>query len=86
MKRRFSIVTFILSFFFLTVNAYAQFSELDNYVTRTWTSTDGLPGNSVSDVLQSADGFMYFGSYEALVRFDGYEFESINKYYSFHRK
>ena len=80
MKRRFCTVTFILSFFFLTVNAYAQFSELDNYVTRTWTSTDGLPGNSVSDVLQSADGFMYFGSYEALVRFDGYEFESINKY------
>ena len=59
---------------------YAQFSTLDNYVTRTWTSLDGLPGNSVSDVLQSDDGFMYFGSYEALVRFDGYEFESINKY------
>ena len=80
MKRRFYIVTIILSFFFLTVNAYAQFSELDNYVTRTWTSTDGLPGNSVSDVLQSDDGYMYFGSYEALVRFDGYEFKSINKY------
>ncbi|MCR4900974.1 MAG: hypothetical protein K5907_09180 [Treponema sp.] len=80
MKRRFYIVTLILSFFFLTVNAYAQFSELDNYVTRTWTSTDGLPGNSVSDILQSDDGYMYFGSYEALVRFDGYEFESINKY------
>ena len=78
MKRRL-LISFILSFFFLTVNAYAQFSELDNYVTRTWTSTDGLPGNSVSDVLQSDDGFMYFGSYEALVRFDGYEFESINK-------
>ena len=65
---------------FLLAPLYAQFSELDNYVTRTWTSTDGLPGNSVSDVLQSADGFMYFGTYEALVRFDGYEFESINKY------
>ena len=54
---------------------YAQFSALDNYVTRTWTSLDGLPGNSVSDVLQSDDGFMYFGSYEALVRFDGYEYK-----------
>ena len=80
MKRNLSIISFILSFFFLTVNAYAQFSELDNYVTRTWTSIDGLPGNSVSDILQSQDGYMYFGSYEALVRFDGYEFESINKY------
>ena len=80
MKRNLSIISFILSFFFLTVNVYAQFSELDNYVTRTWTSIDGLPGNSVSDILQSQDGYMYFGSYEALVRFDGYEFESINKY------
>ena len=80
MKRNLSILTFILSFFFLTVNAYAQFSELDNYVTRTWTSLDGLPGNSVSDILQSKDGYMYFGTYESLVRFDGYEFENINKY------
>ena len=80
MKRHVYIVTIILSFFFLTVNAYAQFSELDNYVTRTWTSSDGLPSNTISDVIQSPDGFMYFGSYEALVRFDGYEFETINKY------
>ena len=80
MKRNLPILSFILSFFFLTVNAYAQFSEFDNYVTRTWTSSDGLPGNSVSDILQSQDGYMYFGTYESLVRFDGYEFENINKY------
>ena len=79
MKR--NIVTAIAALFTaLFTPLYAQFSELDNYVSRTWTSSDGLPGNSVSDVLQSSDGFMYFGSYEALVRFDGYEFESINKY------
>ena len=78
MKRR--IYLFILTFFFLTVNVFAQFSELDNYVTRTWTSTDGLPGNSISDILQSDDGYIYLGTYESLVRFDGYEFENINKY------
>ena len=80
MKRTLKYISFILSFFFLTVNLFAQFSELDSYVTRTWTSTDGLPSNTLSDVVQSEDGFMYFGSYEALVRFDGYEFETINKY------
>ena len=67
-------------FFSLVLGAYAQFSELDNYVTRTWSSSDGLPSNTLSDVIQTPDGFMYFGSYEALVRFDGYEFETINKY------
>ncbi|MBR6341047.1 MAG: hypothetical protein IKR64_04010 [Treponema sp.] len=80
MKRNIFTATMALLSALFTFPLYAQFSELDNYVTRTWTSTDGLPGNSVSDVLQSADGFMYFGTYEALVRFDGYEFESINKY------
>lgn len=73
-------ILFIFTCLILFTPLYAQFSELDNYVTRTWTSSDGLPGNSLSDVLQSEDGYMYFGSYEALVRFDGYEFESINKY------
>ena len=57
MKRRFfaffTIITLLLS-----TPLYAQFSELDNYVTRVWTSIDGLPGNSVSDVLQSEDGYM----------------------------
>ena len=80
MKRNLQYLLLILSFFFLTVNVYAQFSELDNYVTRTWTSTDGLPGNSISDILQSDDGYIYLGTYESLVRFDGYEFENINKY------
>ena len=71
----------IITALFLPAAAlFAQFSELDNYVTRTWTSIDGLPGNSLSDVIQSEDGYMYFGSYESLVRFDGYEFENINKY------
>ncbi len=80
MKKQISTGLFSILFALLISPLYAQFSTLDNYVTRTWTSLDGLPGNSVSDVLQSDDGFMYFGSYEALVRFDGYEFESINKY------
>ena len=81
MKRKTFTRILVLTLFFLpAAKLYAQFSELDNYVTRTWTSTDGLPGNSLSDVIQSEDGYMYFGSYESLVRFDGYEFENINKY------
>ena len=59
MKRNIFTATMALLSALFTFPLYAQFSELDNYVTRTWTSTDGLPGNSVSDVLQSADGFMY---------------------------
>jgi len=67
-------------FLFGLVGVFAQFSSINNYVTRTWSSSDGLPGNSVSDILQSNDGYIYFGTYECLVKFDGSEFQCLNKY------
>jgi len=67
-------------------NVFAQFSGANDYVTRTWSSVDGLPGNSVSDVIQTTDGYMYFGTYEGLVKFDGYEFITINKYSNYRNK
>ena len=80
MKRNLFFTSLIAFLFLSAAPLFAQFSELDNYVSRIWTSTDGLPGNSISDILQSDDGYIYLGTYESLVRFDGYEFESINKY------
>ena len=67
-------------FLFLFNYIFSQYSTLNNYVTRIWSSADGLPGNSISDILQSNDGYLYFGTYECLVKFDGFEFQNINKY------
>ena len=69
MKR---IYTFIL-LLFLCNFSFAQFSGVNDYVARTWNTTDGLPGNTISDLLQSSDGYMYFATYEGLVKFDGFE-------------
>lgn len=77
MKKIVSIL-FVFSFFISSI--FCQFSAINNYVTRVWTSNDGLPGNSVSDIVQSKDGFLYFGSYECLVKFDGMNFYTMNKY------
>lgn len=78
MKRLILSVFFILNI--LAFNCFAQFADLNNYVSRIWTSSDGLPGNSVTDIIQSKDGYMYFGTYEGLVKFDGYDFNVLNKY------
>ena len=59
---------------------FSRISSINNYVTRSWSSADGLPGNSVLDILQSKDGYLYFGTYECLVKFDGFEFQNLNKY------
>lgn len=77
MKR---IILGLLSAIIFFSSVFAQTSPISNYVTRSWTSSDGLPGNSVSDIIQTTDGFMYFGTYECLVRFDGNEFKTMNKY------
>ena len=52
---------------------------LADFVNRTWTTEDGLPGNTVTDIFQDNLGYVYFGTYEGLVRFDGVEFDIYNK-------
>ncbi len=53
----------------------------NNYVPTSWNSEDGLPGNSVTDIVQDTKGYIYIGTYEGLGRFDGIEFEIINRNY-----
>ena len=55
--------------------ASASFAgPLPNYVTRTWTTDDGLPDSSVTAVLQSHDGYLWLGTCSGLARFDGVHF------------
>ncbi|MBE0543765.1 MAG: ATP-binding protein [Verrucomicrobia bacterium] len=45
-----------------------------NYFVRVWQSDDGLPQNAVSAVIQARDGYLWVGTYNGLVRFDGVRF------------
>ena len=36
-----------------------------------WTSDSGLPQNSVTAIAQTRDGYLWLGTQEGLVRFDG---------------
>ncbi len=50
----------------------------DGYLQTSWTTENGLPQNSVSTVLQTRDGHLWFGTFGGLVRFDGIEFTVFN--------
>ena len=39
-----------------------------------WTTENGLPQNSVNDILQTRDGYLWLATYGGLVRFDGVRF------------
>ena len=46
----------------------------DDYLVRTWTTSEGLPANYVSNVYQTSDGYLWLGTGGGVVRFDGQRF------------
>jgi len=57
-------------------HAYAlnPFKAISQYVHVVWDSDRGLPQNSVTAIVQTRDGYIWFGTQEGLVRFDGFRF------------
>lgn len=52
--------------------------RLTHYQHTRWTVTDGLPTSGVRTIRRSADGYLWLGSTNALVRFDGVRFVIID--------
>jgi signal transduction histidine kinase/ligand-binding sensor domain-containing protein len=40
----------------------------------SWTTENGLPQNSVTDIIQTPDGYLWLATFGGLVRFDGHQF------------
>jgi signal transduction histidine kinase/ligand-binding sensor domain-containing protein len=40
----------------------------------SWTTENGLPQNSVNDIVQTRDGYLWLATYGGLARFDGWRF------------
>jgi signal transduction histidine kinase/ligand-binding sensor domain-containing protein/CheY-like chemotaxis protein len=61
--------------------AYAldPLKAISQYVHSAWDSEQGLPQNSVTALVQTSDGYIWFGTQEGLVRFDGVHFVLYDK-------
>jgi len=44
---------------------------LRTYLQQNWQTADGLPQNSVRAIVQTPEGYLWFGTAEGLARFDG---------------
>ncbi len=44
-----------------------------------WTTDNGLPQNGVREITQTPDGYLWFTTFDGLVRFDGVRFTVFNK-------
>jgi ligand-binding sensor domain-containing protein/signal transduction histidine kinase len=48
------------------------------YAVRSWDTDQGLPNNSIIAMVQSRDGYLWLGTLNGLVRFDGVSFKTYN--------
>lgn len=72
----------ITSLCFISLNGFTQsfepLSRSDSLTTKFWTTEDGLPINTVNQVVQDDDGYLWFTTYDGILRFDGLEFKTYN--------
>ena len=49
-----------------------------NYIVGHWDTEDGLPHNSIKQLFQTRDGYLWIGTQQGLARFDGLSFTVFN--------
>jgi ligand-binding sensor domain-containing protein/signal transduction histidine kinase len=68
-------------FLFLALNNSSgrDFSPLAQYQSTIWRVEDGLPQSTVTCMAQSSDGYLWLGTQNGLVRFDGVKFRVFDE-------
>jgi signal transduction histidine kinase/ligand-binding sensor domain-containing protein len=52
-------------------------SATPSFLVSSWTTDDGLPQNTVNDIIQTPDGYLWLATFGGLVRFDGVAFTPV---------
>ena len=69
------IKAFIAIVFAFTSTAFAQQVDVDRFSRfANYTVQDGLSHNTVNDIIQDKNGFIWFATENGLSRYDGYSF------------
>ena len=51
---------------------------IHQYVHQSWTKDDGLPSNTIRDIAQTEEGYLWLATHAGLVRFDGARFKTFD--------
>ena len=52
---------------------------LRDYAIDAWTTRNGLPHNSLRDIAQTPDGYLWFATWEGVVRYNGVAFTVFDR-------
>src|SRR5277367_5270415 len=71
-----------LGVFFFVVPAVggATVQSDSPFIVDSWNNEEGLPQSSVISVIQTRDGYLWLGTLNGLVRFDGIHFTPFNQH------
>lgn len=72
------ILVFII-YYPVNIFALSPTKKIHQYVHKSWQIEDGLPQNSVLSITQTNNGYIWLGTEEGLVRFDGVNFTVFDK-------
>ena len=73
-----SLAASTLALTLLATHGLAATLPAGGYSIRSWQTEDGLPLNAISSAVQTRDGYLWFGTYGGLARFDGERFRVFN--------
>jgi ligand-binding sensor domain-containing protein/signal transduction histidine kinase len=52
---------------------------VSQYLHDSWGTERGLPGESITAIAQTSDGYLWIGTDHGLIRFDGFNFQPFNR-------
>ena len=80
------IIVKIITVLFLVIAPSVVFAQgkndvqfFDDFVRKNWDTADGLPGMTITSLMQDDKGYIWIGTYDGLVRFDGVEFTTYSR-------
>jgi ligand-binding sensor domain-containing protein/serine phosphatase RsbU (regulator of sigma subunit) len=53
--------------------------DINLYSVKQWTGEQGIPTNAANCIMQSSDGYLWFGTFSGFVRFDGISLKNFKK-------
>ena len=78
-KLLFVLSTMFFAVYFNNVNAFAENNDTEkyerDYLSKVFNSENGLEGSNANCICPDSNGFLWFGSYTGLYRYDGSEFK-----------
>ena len=77
------LLVFSLVFLFSPITSLlygnVEFDDLAGSVSTFWNDSNGLPSNTLLDIVQDDVGYIWLASYDGLIRFDGLSFTEFSK-------